>query len=131
MTGPKKKAWKAFSDYIRMRDCLKTTGTKDFCVCVTCGKRVPYSKIQAGHAIGGRGNSILLHPDLVHGQCDGDNMNGERHYAAYSVYMIKTYGMDKWQEFIILSKQPRQMKDWQWLEESEKWKKELNQLTKG
>lgn len=128
MKGAKLKAWKVFSDYIRLRDCLKTTGLPDWCICVTCGKMTPYSRIQAGHAIGGRGNSILLHPDIVHGQCAGCNMNGEKHYAAYSVYMIKTYGMEKWEEFIALSKQPKPMKDWQWREETMKWREQLSTL---
>lgn len=118
--GWKGKAWKAFSDYVRLRDCLKTTNTKDYCFCVTCRKYTPYKKIQAGHAIAGRSNSILLHPDIVHGQCSGCNITGE--YGRYSVYMIETYGIDKWKEFVALSKTIRPMKEWQWEEETIKYK---------
>jgi len=124
--GAKGKAWKAFSDYIRLRDCLKTTRTPDKCVCVTCKGIFFYNYIQAGHAIAGRNNSILLHPDIVHGQCKGCNMTGE--YARYSIFMIKTYGQKKWEEFVILSKQTRPMKEWQWKEACEYWKQELREL---
>ena len=124
--GAKGKAWKAFSDYIRLRDCLKTTGSADHGRCVTCLKPFHYNNIQAGHAIGGRNNSILLHPDLCHGQCSGCNMTGQ--YARYSIYMIKTYGLAKWEEFVILSKQTRPMKNWQWKEEADKWKQKLKEL---
>ena len=27
-----------FSEYIRLRDCVKTTGTVDRCACISCGK---------------------------------------------------------------------------------------------
>ena len=127
--GWKGKAWKAFSDYIRLRDCFKTTGTPDSCRCVTCNRIVPYAKIQAGHAIPGRYNSILLHPEIVHGQCSGCNGFGGKP-AEYSVFMIKTYGQMKWEAFVTLSKLVWPMKDWQWKEETEKWRKEKEKLAK-
>jgi len=125
--GAKGKAWKAFSDYIRLRDCLKTTGSPAVCICVTCKKPTPYARIQAGHAIAGRNNSILLHPDIVHGQCSGCNGFGGN-YASYSIWMIKEYGLPMWEEYERLSKQTLPMKEYQWREEAEKWKKELEKL---
>ena len=124
--GPKGKAWKAFSDFIRLRDCLKTTGTREYCICVTCKKRTSYKNIQAGHAIRGRSNSILLHPDIVHGQCSGCNIMGE--YAQYSLFMVATYGLEKWEEFVMLSKKIVQIKKYQWEEETLKYKEELQRL---
>ena len=103
--GLKRKAWKAFSDYIRLRDSLATTRSKDFCKCVTCGKTVPYPNIQAGHAIGGRNNSILFDEELVNGQCKGCNGYRGGRYGEYSVWFIKKYGMELWEEKVTLSKQ--------------------------
>src|SRR5690606_5871776 len=61
----KDKSWKAFSDYIRHRDCLATTGTFEYGKCVTCMVRgdytdYPYARIQAGHAFSGRSDPILF-----------------------------------------------------------------------
>jgi len=100
----KKTAWKNFSTYIRLRDCIATTGGTDWGICVTCGRRFPYKKLQAGHAIGGRTNSILFDEELVNIQCYQCNMYGSGRYAEYSVWFIKKYGMDKWNEKINLSR---------------------------
>lgn len=100
----KDRAWKAFSDYIRIRDSLATTGTLDSCVCVTCAVRgdtrpKPYKTIQAGHAVGGRGNAVLFHEDLVNGQCGYCNrkppmgLGGD--YGNYAIHLIQQYGMEK------------------------------------
>lgn len=65
----KSMAWRAFSDYIRLRDAILTTGTDDECICYTCKKRYPLIAIQAGHLIDGRQNVDLLDEELVKGQC--------------------------------------------------------------
>lgn len=99
----KKKAWVVFSRYIRARDCLKTTGFLDQGQCVTCGKFFPFSELQAGHAIGGRNNSILFDEQLVNAQCRGCNGYGNGKYAEYSLWFIGEYGVDKWEKKIELS----------------------------
>lgn len=68
----KKKAWDAFSKYVRLRDALKTTGTHTHAKCYTCLKRYPaFGKgcLQAGHFIPGRNNSILIDEVGVNAQC--------------------------------------------------------------
>lgn len=125
-TNWKKRAWSEFSRYIRLRDALETTGGRDYFVCCTCNKRLPIAMAQAGHAIGGRGNSILLHEELVNAQCSGCNMTGN--YAAYSLFMIKHYGLERWEELVILSKQPKPMKNFEWQLEYEKWKQKADGL---
>ena len=127
MKGPKKKAWSAFSQYIRLRDCIETTGTSTHFICCTCKKTLPYEMSQAGHAIGGRNNSILLHPELVHAQCAGCNAFGGQ-YAAYSIYMIDKYGLEHWRELEFLSRKGSPMKEWQWKEAAEMWKSKFEGL---
>jgi hypothetical protein len=98
----KDNAWSAFSYYIRIRDSLATTGTITHCVCVTCRERgdlvpKPFAKIQAGHGVGGRGNAVLFHEQIVNGQCDYCNskppmgLGGD--YGNYVLYFVKTYGL--------------------------------------
>ena len=103
----KDKAWKAFSDYIRLRDSLLTTGTPDNCICVTCSVRgdtswKPYKAIQAGHAVGGRGNAVLFHEELANGQCGYCNrkppmgLGGD--YGNYAIFLIEKYGIEHTRE---------------------------------
>lgn len=65
----KDRAWKMFSKYIRVRDALKSTGTEDRCKCYTCGRFFPIKKLQAGHYIDGRSNSILFDETTTKAQC--------------------------------------------------------------
>ena len=96
-TKAKEKAWAAFSMYIRTRDSLKTTGSLDSCVCVTCPNLYPRTGvgcIQAGHFIAGRGNSILFDERGVHGQCYACNIGRNGAHVEYFVFMEKTYGRE-------------------------------------
>lgn len=96
----KDKAWKAFSDYIRARDSLKTTGSLTRCVCITCGKAVDYKQIHAGHGIGGRNNSILFDEKLVNGQCSSCNVFRGGNYEIYASKLIEKYGVDGYNNFL-------------------------------
>ena len=68
----KKRAWDAFSKYIRLRDAIETTGTKETLLCCSCGKPYPaFGKgcAQAGHFVPGRTHSLLFRENGVSGQC--------------------------------------------------------------
>ena len=74
----KKKAWEWFSKYIRLRDALLTTGTKDRARCITCNKEYPafgVGCLQAGHFIPGRANAVLYNEDACYAQCYNCNIN--------------------------------------------------------
>lgn len=99
----KDKAWKAFSDYIRHRDCMATTGTFERGLCVTCEvagrpSLFPYAKLQAGHAVAGRGNAVLFHEEIVNIQCmqcnrqGGGGLSGD--YGNYMTHLVRKYGID-------------------------------------
>lgn len=97
MKGSKKKAWDNFSIYVRRRDCLQTTGTWDEGICITCGKRLPFKKLQAGHFVPGRHNAQLFSEKGVHAQCWKCNapasmggMNGNP--LVYRRKIIQMYG---------------------------------------
>lgn len=94
----KKQAWDIFSKYIRLRDCLITTGTKEYGLCYTCGRRKPFSELQAGHFIDSRCNSILFEEDGVHAQCKQCNLFKNGNKDAYTPKMIKDYGLKRVEE---------------------------------
>jgi len=50
----KEKAWNTFSEFIRKRDCRKTTGSLDRGICCTCEALIAYKGSQPGHFIDGK-----------------------------------------------------------------------------
>ena len=88
----KTKAWKLFSRYIRLRDCLKTTGTITCGECITCGEFYPFEKLQAGHFIAGRSNAILFDEEITHSQCYACNVGLHGNVLVYRRKIIEMYG---------------------------------------
>jgi hypothetical protein len=87
----KKKCWNQFSKYIRLRDCLKTTGSPDYGKCITCGRLVGITRADAGHFISRRFNSTLFDERNVHLQCKQCNGFGGN-LLEYRRQIIKLYG---------------------------------------
>ena len=88
----KTKAWDLFSQYIRLRDCLKTTGCASFGLCVTCGKRYHFKLLQAGHFIAGRHNAGLFSEKGTHAQCYNCNVVLKGNTLEYRRRIIQMYG---------------------------------------
>lgn len=101
----KLKAWKAFSRYIRVRDCLLTTGKPDHGICCTCGKAVEYKYSQAGHFISGRRNAVLFSEKGVHLQCYGCNIGRGGALHEYWLFMEEKYGRPVIDQLIRESKE--------------------------
>ena len=70
----KDKAWAAFSEMIRVRDCLRTTGVPFVGVCITCDKKYHARALQAGHCFAGRSNAKLFMRRFVNAQCGMCNL---------------------------------------------------------
>ena len=102
----KDKAWVACSIYVRRRDCLRFTGNPDEGMCVTCKRWYPFKKLQAGHFIPGRGNSVLFDTRIIYSQCIGCNGNPPMgkggNYIEYFVFMEEEWGREKIDEFRAL-----------------------------
>jgi hypothetical protein len=124
----KNKAWRMFSKYIRTRDCLATTGDSERGKCVTCGKELSFKELQAGHAIGGRSPAILLDEELVNAQCRGCNHFKDGNYGKYSVWFIKKYGLDKWEEKVKLSNMIVKYDKEHYKEKYNEYRDKLNEL---
>ena len=96
----KKKAWNAFSKYIRTRDCIATTGTAVAGRCITCGKSFHFRVLHAGHFIAGRGNAILFNRKFVNIQCYHCNIFHNGRFDIYRAAMVHRYGkafVDRWE----------------------------------
>ena len=92
LSGLKKRVWPIFSEYIRRRDCLLTTGLADYGKCITCSKIIPRTLLQAGHFIAGRHNANLFSERGVHAQCYNCNINLRGNTLEYRRQIIKLYG---------------------------------------
>jgi len=88
----KKEVWPIFSQYIRLRDCLETTGCASWGLCITCGKRYHIKLLQAGHLIPGRHNSNLFSEEGTHAQCYNCNINLKGNTLEYRRQIVRLYG---------------------------------------
>ena len=118
----KDNAWSAFSEFIRIRDCIRTTGTLKEGVCISCQRTVPYNGSQAGHFISGRTNAILLDEDLVHLQCYHCNIGLSGNYVEYFVRMEKLYTREEIDIFRKRKTITKKMKIDDWKEQTAFWK---------
>ena len=108
----KASTWSAFSTYIRLRDAYayyKTHPMANFgdCACCTCGRVYPYKKLQAGHFIPGRTNSILFDERGVYAQCYGCNCGKQGNGVEFFRFMQKVQGESVIDELRALRNQTR------------------------
>lgn len=61
------------SRFIRLRDCLRTTGSPDYGECITCDGHFRYDQLDAGHFMSRSYNATLYDERNVHAQCKGCN----------------------------------------------------------
>uniref|UniRef100_A0A6M3K491 Putative lambda recombination protein n=1 Tax=viral metagenome TaxID=1070528 RepID=A0A6M3K491_9ZZZZ len=103
----KRRAWDAFSKFIRTRDCIKTTGCPDWGLCITCSRRYHIKLLQAGHFIPGRHNANLFSEKGTHAQCYNCNINLRGATLEYRRKIIEMYG-DGYDE--VLEQEAREIK---------------------
>lgn len=80
---------------MRLRDCIKTTGSPDYGMCFTCGSSVSYQEGQCGHFISGRGNSLFFEKHNSHYQCAECNTSKGGNPEVYREKMIDLYGIEE------------------------------------
>ncbi len=93
----KKRVWKLFSRYIRLRDRLVTSKGKvstRYGRCCSCGRKYAIKKLQAGHFIPGRRGLLLFHMQGCHSQCYGCNIMQKGNWPGYYKFMVKKYGVE-------------------------------------
>jgi NinG protein len=97
----KKRAWKAFSEFIRKRGADES----GFNSCITCGRRDFWKNLQASHFIPGRTNSILFLEDNCFPGCYGCNIGRHGAIEDYYPIMLKKVGQERIDEIKRLKKQ--------------------------
>ena len=88
----KKQVWTICSQYVRMRDCLKATGSLDYGNCITCSRLVRYKEAHAGHFVGRGHGATLFDETNVHLQCARCNCFGGGEVLKYRREIIRLYG---------------------------------------
>jgi hypothetical protein len=96
----KKKAWKIFSQWIRLKD----TDEGGTAYCYTCGDPKHWKELQAGHAIPGRHNSVLFDEEIVRPQCAPCNIWKRGCYHVFTTKLIKENGLIWWEGKLTGSK---------------------------
>ncbi len=93
MKPEEKKAKETFSRYVRIRDCVKTTGNSYYGQCITCGKVCAYEELHCGHFISGRGNSLFFDENNSNAQCAICNTSLDGNPEIYRMKMIRKHGI--------------------------------------
>jgi len=122
----KKQAWDLFSKYIRLRDCLRTTGCSSWGLCITCGKRYHFKLLQAGHFIPGRYNNNLFNEKGCHAQCKHCNIDLKGNTLEYRRKVIELYGAGTDEELEAENRKTRQFS----VSELEEFMEDLKQRIK-
>ena len=84
----KRKADKAFSEFIRQRNVDRYGNAS----CCTCGNTKPWRELQCGHFVSRVHLSTRYMPLNAHEQCGKCNVLLRGNMAEYASYMEKTYG---------------------------------------
>ena len=127
----KKKAWILFSRYVRLRDCLKTTGTTTHGECLTCSRVYPIENLQAGHFIAGRSNAVLFDENGVHAQCYACNVGLHGNILQYRRKIIEMYGEGSDEVMEVESKKTKKFTVQELQELIEELKIKISHLERG
>ena len=131
MKGAKATAWGWFSKYISLRDSLATTGSPEYCKCITCGKVKPITVIQAGHMIPGRTGGILFDETIVFGQCRACNEDGNGEREKYKSVMIAKHGEPWYDMKLQARKTPTQLGDMECKLIADEYRRKYKELLEG
>ena len=113
LSSEKKKTWKVFSEYIRLRDCLETTGREDMGKCCTCGRVYPFKKLQAGRWLPGRHSSVLFDEQNCHAQCYECNIEMKGNPVRYCHFMEEKYGLEVMATLKQIDSRPEKFKSFE------------------
>jgi len=100
----KKDVWDVFSEYIRKRDCLRTTGSLEYGECISCGRTVEYHKLDAGHFVPKKAGNYFSERG-VHAQCRKCNRYEHGNQLGYRRALVELYGEDVTDELEVEDKQ--------------------------
>jgi len=82
------------SRYVRLRDCKRTTGTLEYCKCISCMRMIDYKTAQAGHLVDARHASTLFDLMNVNAQCPRCNIFLDGNILMYRKALVALHGED-------------------------------------
>lgn len=124
----KDRAWGWFSKYIRLRDCLRTTGTATHGICISSGRQIRFEDADAGHFIPGRRDAYLFEETNVHLQSKADNKYQGGSFVEYEIALLELYGPEEVQRLKDLKHQYKKFSAEEYREISDKYRKKYNAL---
>lgn len=128
----KARAWKVFSQYIRLKACCEQDHiAKELVRCYTCGTIKQWKELQAGHGIAGRNNAVLFMEEIVKPQCVGCNIYGRGKSSIFTEKLIDELGMERYAELVRKSNEVVQYKVNDYLEIEKFYKHKLELLEIG
>lgn len=120
-----KKLWKAFSEFIRLRD----SDERGFCSCFTCGLVRYYTKMDCGHGLGRQHKSTKYSEKNNHAQCKKCNGFEGGMREVYKQKVNKRYGPGTWELLELQSRQPSKWSQFE-IDVLEKYYKEQVKILK-
>ena len=84
---------------------MEAADDRGICRCVTCGKKGHYKRMQGGHFVPGRRQSILFIEENIHVQCINCNNYLSGNVMEYERFMVQRYGEEKVEELRALKRQ--------------------------
>jgi len=84
-----------FSRWIKIRDCLATTGTLTEGICITSGRRIRFSQGDCGHFVPGRADAVLFDENNAHFQSSSDNRFKQGKWIEYEKALLFMYGAEE------------------------------------
>lgn len=94
----KNRAWKTLSEYVRRKDA-DVGGTT---YCYTCELPIHWKyEAQAGHAIPGRHNAVLLDEEIIRPQCYRCNCARGGMHHVFATKLIKENGLEWWEKKLL------------------------------
>lgn len=92
--------WKAFSQFIRLRDADQ----HGYCQCITCHRKKHWKEMQCGHGIGRQHKATKFHEQNNHAQCSVCNAFEGGRREVYKVQVDIRYGSGTWDKLEVLSR---------------------------
>lgn len=95
-----KKLWKAFSEYIRLRDVDETGYGK----CITCSRIIHWKNGDCGHGLPRQYKATKFHEQNNHLHCKPCNGFEGGRREIYKEEVNKRYGAGTWEKLEVLSR---------------------------
>ena len=128
ITALKKRLWKVFSLYIRLRDA----DDRGYCKCITCGKRHHYTNIDAGHFIPkSAGNAIYFDEENVNAQCRSCNSFHSGEQYKYGLAIDDKFGDGTAKKLLKKSTQTKKFTQQELLDMIDYYKQAIKDIKKA